>query len=717
MTPFSPLTVVFPLVGEPRDLVAEVRHLTTDWPDDVDGRVVVAAASPSARERTLLADVAEVAELLPLDVERGYGALAVAAILLEGGPLLLAGTGLTPEDVRAALTSSGPRWTERWALLSPEEVAHSVLTAARDLPSLVALAQQVLEGPGRRLSSLARPLLSASLIVKDEQDSLPTCLASLRGRVDEIVVCDTGSSDRTVEIAEVFGATVVHTTWSDDFAAARNVALAACTGAWVLSIDADERLVAPRRGELRDALSARGPGALGVLISSTTDDRGEAGFEHEAVRLFRRDGVHWVGAVHESVVRTATGEPPEAVRFAGAHLLHDGYLDSVYLTRGKAARNLALAEKEYVLATSGQSSRPVAKAAYELARALSLVEGTADRQESLLREALETVPADLSRLASSVATRLAALLRTTERPDEAVAAAKRAVALTPSDPSAVLELATSLAGSGDVLSGLATIDAWAARTGPAADEVVVHNAALADATLPEIRGVMLLQLERWEEAWCALERVAGTYPSLFGSWSLLVEVAQHTQPDAWAEKVAALCPPEPHHLLDACSGLAEPQLTRLHEALRDRGVSPEEHTAAARMEREVTTILEAHDATDIQAAAEALEDDDPELALQTWLQLPWSSARQVALARCAIALDDVERALDVLDGIDPAQLVPSDRLTVAWLASHAGDRESAIALVCSLPEELGPLAQPVAELRALLGLPPLPVRVESLGTG
>ena len=63
------------------------------------------------------------------------------------------------------------------------------------------------------------------MIVRDEQENLPHCLESVRGLFDEIVVVDTGSKDRTVEIARSFGAKVFHFTWIDDFAAARNVAL------------------------------------------------------------------------------------------------------------------------------------------------------------------------------------------------------------------------------------------------------------------------------------------------------------------------------------------------------------------------------------------------------------------------------------------------------------------------------------------------------------
>ncbi len=72
-----------------------------------------------------------------------------------------------------------------------------------------------------------RPKVSLTMTVKDEQKNLPHCLSSVDGLFDEIVVGDTGSKDRTREIAREFGARVFDFVWVDDFAAARNAALVA----------------------------------------------------------------------------------------------------------------------------------------------------------------------------------------------------------------------------------------------------------------------------------------------------------------------------------------------------------------------------------------------------------------------------------------------------------------------------------------------------------
>lgn len=84
--------------------------------------------------------------------------------------------------------------------------------------------------------------LSLCIIVKNEEKALPSCLKSVQGKVDQIVLLDTGSTDNTVEIAQSYGAQVHHFTWCNDFAAARNTALQYVQTDWVLILDADEHL-------------------------------------------------------------------------------------------------------------------------------------------------------------------------------------------------------------------------------------------------------------------------------------------------------------------------------------------------------------------------------------------------------------------------------------------------------------------------------------------
>ena len=84
--------------------------------------------------------------------------------------------------------------------------------------------------------------LSLCMIVKNEEKHLPGCLKSAKEAVDEIIVVDTGSTDRTIEIAKMFGAKSYYFKWDNDFAAARNEAIKHATSDYILWMDADERL-------------------------------------------------------------------------------------------------------------------------------------------------------------------------------------------------------------------------------------------------------------------------------------------------------------------------------------------------------------------------------------------------------------------------------------------------------------------------------------------
>jgi GT2 family glycosyltransferase len=118
---------------------------------------------------------------------------------------------------------------------------------------------------GNRPGSESRARLSAghvrvslTVIARNEESNLPNCLASVRGLFDEIVVIDTGSHDRTAEIARSFGAKVFDFPWVDDFGAARNEALARATGDFAFWLDADDVLDPPQREKLRALLDGLG---------------------------------------------------------------------------------------------------------------------------------------------------------------------------------------------------------------------------------------------------------------------------------------------------------------------------------------------------------------------------------------------------------------------------------------------------------------------------
>jgi glycosyltransferase involved in cell wall biosynthesis len=96
--------------------------------------------------------------------------------------------------------------------------------------------------------------LSLCVIVKNEEATLAKCINSAKSIVDEIVVLDTGSTDKTIEIAQNLGAKVYQFPWNNDFSAARNEALKYIVGDWVLVLDADETLTPKIKSQIRQVI-------------------------------------------------------------------------------------------------------------------------------------------------------------------------------------------------------------------------------------------------------------------------------------------------------------------------------------------------------------------------------------------------------------------------------------------------------------------------------
>jgi len=180
------------------------------------------------------------------------------------------------------------------------------------------------------------PIISACLIVRNEEKSLAGCLRSIENAVDEIVVVDTGSKDRTVGIAEEFGAKVFHFEWRDDFSAARNFAKAQATGNWIFQIDADEELYASDRSQVRSfaASEMADIGLVAIHNLSVSDFGDNAPQVHFLARIFRNlPDIYYENAVHENLKLTRT-----AVH-SGVKIVHHGYNLSPQLLREKRTRN------------------------------------------------------------------------------------------------------------------------------------------------------------------------------------------------------------------------------------------------------------------------------------------------------------------------------------------------------------------------------------------
>jgi glycosyltransferase involved in cell wall biosynthesis/tetratricopeptide (TPR) repeat protein len=254
----------------------------------------------------------------------------------------------TDEAQRATHRSAGLARAARWSWSRTTAVATERLNSIASIhPKSAARSKAVPRGAAPRASG--RPLLSACMIVKNEQADLAACLMTIVGLVDEVVIGDTGSSDATKVIARAAGATVFDVPWTDDFAAARNEVLRRCLGRWILWIDADERFEGDAAAT-RAALRAANDDAFLVPIENLEGHGIESSTSHNAVRLFRA-GLVFAGRVHEQVVRT-DARPVVAPRIEHARLVHLGYLSEAIDDKDKRVRNLRLAEMSLAEAKS-----------------------------------------------------------------------------------------------------------------------------------------------------------------------------------------------------------------------------------------------------------------------------------------------------------------------------------------------------------------------------
>jgi glycosyltransferase involved in cell wall biosynthesis len=148
------------------------------------------------------------------------------------------------------------------------------------------------------------PLLSAILITYNEERDLPQALASVQGLVDEIVVVDSGSTDRTCELARQGGALVTFRRFSG-FAEQKNFAAEQASHDWVLSLDADEAVSPELRASLL-AWKASAPDCVAYEVTRRTSYLGKwirhsGWYPQYHLRLYRRDRARFTGVLHESL--------------------------------------------------------------------------------------------------------------------------------------------------------------------------------------------------------------------------------------------------------------------------------------------------------------------------------------------------------------------------------------------------------------------------------
>ena len=204
--------------------------------------------------------------------------------------------------------------------------------------------------PAVQRNFTSKPLrVSQCMIVKNEEKNIEKALSWAKKIAFEQIVVDTGSTDRTVEIAESMGAKVFHFEWISDFAAAKNYAIEQATGNWIAFLDADEyfpdkdvdTLTILLKQIENDQTLRKMKSAIRCPIVNV-DDKGKPFLIVKQDRVFRNvPEIRYTGKIHE-VLRM----PDPVLQAPELTIIHTGYSQSAYAETGKAFRNVDMIREE-----------------------------------------------------------------------------------------------------------------------------------------------------------------------------------------------------------------------------------------------------------------------------------------------------------------------------------------------------------------------------------
>jgi glycosyltransferase involved in cell wall biosynthesis len=186
------------------------------------------------------------------------------------------------------------------------------------------------------------------MIVKNEEDYLPGCLKSIKDIVDEIIIVDTGSTDKTVEIAKNFGAKVYFFPWNNNFSEARNESLKYATKDWILILDGDDELYPKDQENFKDMLT-RQLDENAIYYFETLNYYGDTIDDNSITinlnpRLFKNNqGTHYAGEVHNQLVHS---ENKYNAIYKLIQIHHYGYMNKNIHSKNKRTRNITLLNEQ-----------------------------------------------------------------------------------------------------------------------------------------------------------------------------------------------------------------------------------------------------------------------------------------------------------------------------------------------------------------------------------
>jgi tetratricopeptide (TPR) repeat protein len=337
------------------------------------------------------------------------------------------------------------------------------------------------------------PRVSAAMIVRNEEAVLEECLRSIRDEVDEIVITDTGSTDRSREIAAAFGARVLDRLWDDDFSAARNHSLEAATGDFILYIDADERLDATRGGILHRTIE-QAPRSAAFLLRLQP----RVGFTaYLEGRLFRRDSrVRFTGRIHEQIwpgIDVLCAAENLSVGRCAARILHVGYEGNL---SHKHRRNLPLLER----AVTENPERVYCW--WHLGETLAAL-GRREEAEPTLRKAIQVASRSkktAERFEASLAYQSLARIAF-DADEDALPIIEKGLAALPEDYALQFMKARALINLHSHEAALGTLDRLIAENSTDfADAHAAYDRRIFSEFALDLKGVALLRLRRFVEA-------------------------------------------------------------------------------------------------------------------------------------------------------------------------------------------------------------------------
>ena len=176
-----------------------------------------------------------------------------------------------------------------------------------------------------------QPTLSLCMIVKNEEENLEKCLSLARPHVDEIVVVDTGSTDRTVEIARQYADVFDEIEWPGSFSVARNHSLELANGEYILILDGDEYIESPEAWKkIRNSLGVLDIAALVLPVKNLLSENNVVSadmFWQERV-LRNHPDIRYHGTVHNQVMESIWAHAEQTGRHIArldAEIIHTGY--------------------------------------------------------------------------------------------------------------------------------------------------------------------------------------------------------------------------------------------------------------------------------------------------------------------------------------------------------------------------------------------------------